>query len=59
MRQVGQNLMIIYGLALILNLYSNRSITIELINAIKDYFESVLSTKLLYKFERMQLNEVF
>jgi hypothetical protein len=35
-----------------------RSIISELIAAIKDYFESVLATKLLYKFERVQLNEV-
>lgn len=30
----------------------------ELVSAIRDYFDTVLQTKLLYKFEKNQLNDV-
>ena len=37
---------------------ADKSITNEFINGIKDYFDTVLQTKLLYKFEKLQYTEV-
>jgi len=37
---------------------SKRNVITATVEAIKDYFNATLSTKLLYRFERAQFNEV-
>lgn len=37
----------------------DRNVINEIVEGLKDYFNSALSTKLLYKFERLQFNEFF